>query len=465
MPDEFESLLRDTLQERSADAPPAGPVAQRILAAARATSIDSRRARRPGWLLPVIAACAVVLVVGAALAAVAIVRHVSSPTPPAAPTHGTTAPAPSPSPSASLSPSPSPSQGSATPTAPTVGAVGGPVPSGLKISDLTFVSADEGWGLGTAPCAHAPCTSLVRTTDGGRSWVGIRPPAVGLTGVDDCLTGCISHVRFATPLVGYLFGPTLLYLTTDGGATWQRQTGGAVSLEIGNGTVLRVDDQGCLPGCGFRVQRAPVGSSAWRTVLTIPPAMDTGAEVARTGHQAFVLVYGHVAGGASSAHSTLFASTDDGATWTNRGEPCPQTGSGEIDASALTTAPDGAVAVLCTRRVSFTSFIAVSSDGGASFRAGKTLTDVQGPIGASSAAVVFVQGAPGGTANGELVRSADGGGTWQVVAGHPAKSETSGPGFLGFETPTTGRWVSRADPATVWTTTDAGAHWTAHTFG
>jgi hypothetical protein len=53
------------------------------------------------------------------------------------------------------------------------------------VHDLTFVSDDQGWALGTAPCSSNPCTSLVRTSDGGRSWVGIRPPVVGLVGVDE----------------------------------------------------------------------------------------------------------------------------------------------------------------------------------------------------------------------------------------------------------------------------------------
>jgi hypothetical protein len=470
MPDDLESAIRETLRERAADAPSPARVTQRTLASARA----SRPVRsRPTWLLPVVAACAVLLVVGAALGGVALVRHLSNPQQPAAPTIRQPAPTlslssrpPAPSPSRSA-PHPSTTTPPPTSRAP-VGPVGGPVPAGFKVADLTFVSPDAGWALGSAPCAQAPCTSLARTTDGGRSWVGVRPPVVGLTGVDDCSAACVSHVRFASPLDGYLFGPRVLYLTTDGGLSWHRQSGGADALEIGDGTTLRVTSSipGCQPGCSpYFVLRAPVGASGWQRVFTLPSlGSTTGIDLARTGHQVFVQAYGHVAGGASQAHSTLFASSDDGATWTNRGEPCPQTGTGEIDASAVTTAPDGSVTVLCTMRVSTTSFTAVSADRGATFAAGKVLTNLEDRVGSASAAVSFLVGNIGGRES--LVRSTDRGRSWQVVAqaGPSPAAYQQGAPFLGFETSTTGRWVPTSDPATVWTTTNGGAQWTPNTF-
>ena len=52
----------------------------------------------------------------------------------------------------------------------------GPVPRGFEPVSMTFVSGSDGWVLGTAPCTHKPRTSIVRTTDGGRSWAGIPAP-------------------------------------------------------------------------------------------------------------------------------------------------------------------------------------------------------------------------------------------------------------------------------------------------
>ena len=51
---------------------------------------------------------------------------------------------------------------------------GGPVPSGFTATSVTFVSAQEAFVLGTAPCPNAPCTSIVRTLGRGASWRGSR---------------------------------------------------------------------------------------------------------------------------------------------------------------------------------------------------------------------------------------------------------------------------------------------------
>jgi hypothetical protein len=477
MPEDLETRLRRELRSWADDAPPPYAVRDRTVHAASSLPVERTR---PTWLLPAIAACVVFLVIGATVGGIALVRHLTA-APPAATSPLTSPPIPT-APPPSLGPTrpnpSSPGQTAAPPSGPSsapssaVGPVGGPVPAGFTVHDLTFINDAEGWALGTAPCANRPCTSLVRTTDGGRSWVGIRPPVVGLTGVDDCSTGCVSNVRYASPLIGYLFGPQVLYLTTDGGATWQRQSGGAAALEIGAGDVLRVpsgDGQACFPGCPVSVQISTIGATSWHTVLALPAPQvgtDTGIQLARSGQQAYLQIYGHVSGGASEAHSALYAATDGGRVWSHRGEPCPQGSRAEVDATALSTAADGSVSVLCTRRsAAAASFVAVSTDGGRTFRSGKLLANLQIQVGSASSSTVFVVGAVGG--HESLVRSADGGQTWTVVAQSGPAFAGSGPrsGFLGFESATTGRWVSVRDPRTVWTTRDAGATWTSFTFG
>jgi len=85
-------------------------------------------------------------------------------------------------------------------------------------------------------------------------------------------------------------------------------------------------------------------------------------------------------------------------------------------------------------------------------------------VGAASSSTVFAVGAVGGRES--LVRSVDRGLTWTVVAQSGPVTATAEPrgGFLGFESATTGRWVSLSDPRTVWTTRDGGATWVSYRF-
>ena len=79
---------------------------------------------------------------------------------------------------------------------------GGPVPSGFTATSVTFVSAQEAYVLGTAPCPNAVCTSIVRTLDRGASWRGLPAPAVPLSAPGG--TG-VWGIRFATPEHGFVF--------------------------------------------------------------------------------------------------------------------------------------------------------------------------------------------------------------------------------------------------------------------
>ncbi len=94
------------------------------------------------------------------------------------------------------------------------------MPARFAATSVTFVSVDEAFVLGTAPCAHAPCTSIVRTLDRGASWAGMPAPIVPLGGPDD-FTGQAAAwgIRFASPRQGFVFGNGL-WATTDGGEHW-----------------------------------------------------------------------------------------------------------------------------------------------------------------------------------------------------------------------------------------------------
>lgn len=144
------------------------------------------------------------------------------------------------------------SHGGAKPASP----AGGPVPPGFTPSSATFISANQGWVLGTAPCRTAPCTSIVRTADGTGSWVGIPAPKAALSRTDNATSSTVSILRFANTTDGWAAGGAL-YSTHNGGQSWQPvrlgPSGSTVTaLESGGGYVYAAVDEcpltsGCNP--------------------------------------------------------------------------------------------------------------------------------------------------------------------------------------------------------------------------
>ena len=113
---------------------------------------------------------------------------------------------------------------------------------------------------------------MVRTTDGGVTWHGMKPPPSANVPMLVCEDPCIQDIRFATDQIGYAYGPSAFFMTTDGGVTWQRAPGGADALETLDGNVIRVVDQvggGCVPGCDYNVETAPIGSTTRGTSVDL----------------------------------------------------------------------------------------------------------------------------------------------------------------------------------------------------
>jgi photosystem II stability/assembly factor-like uncharacterized protein len=457
---DVETRLRTTLSEHATKAPPGAALAERILAEVEAPA----RVLRPRhgwrtWMTPLLAAGAVAAVV-AAVVGVESDRHTASPPPPGV----SQAIA---SPTLDRSPAPSPSPTSPSPTSPspttTVANQDGADVTGFHARDLTFVSEDEGWAIGSAHCVSGggTCTALYRTTN-GRTWQSMPGAAFNVPGVQHCAAPCVDHIRFANKKVGYAYSGDVLFMTTDGGFHWHVQPGrGAEALETLNDNVIRLvsdSSAGCPGPCNVRVETSSIGSSSWATVnLTARPLSTTSVTLSRSGADAYVLATQNPSGGAGAggAQSTLFASTDNGSTWQHLGEPCPQAGYDEVDSRAVAAAPNGTVSVLCAPRNAGSSlFVAISHDAGASFvRAAGTLPRRGGAEFTGDPSTVLVAGW------NSAYRSTDGGTTWSRI---PTLAGTV-VGFLGFESPTVGRAVTDGGRR-IWTTHDGGATWSAFAF-
>ena len=441
--DPLERELRRSLAARAQDAPDADALTDRLLAAGAAGPAGVTPLHRRGWHTwgtPLVAAACVVAIVGIVLV---IVRPgqsdggpdaVATPSLPL-PVSSTVSAAPSAATSAPTSASP-------TSTGGTTGL------SDVHVIDLTFVNENTGWALGSSDCVSGPgrCTALLRTTD-GTDWTPFADTSpFQVSGVDGCPAAtCVDHLRFATSRIGYAYGPDALFRTTDGAQSWTKQTGGAVALETVNDDVIRLSTH----GSALTVSTADLGSTTW-TTRSLPgvPAGAAGFALARTSSAAYVVSLATATGDPAS---TLWASTNDGQTWTERGPACGTVGDvGTGDGVAV--APDGAVALACSSAAGATT-VAIGT------RAGLSLQRIA-PVPRAGDATPFVAAASRTTVlagTTRLFRSTDAGSTWTARA---AVDVSGGVTFAGFESTSVGRLVTD-DGRTVWTTRDAGATWTA----
>ena len=220
---------------------------------------------------------------------------------------------------------------------------GGPVPAGFAATSVTFVSTQEAFVLGTAPCSHAPCTSIVRTLDRGASWVGLPAPVVAL-GQPLNLTSApaVWGIRFGTPAHGFVFG-TGLWETADGGEHWAQAAapaGWILSLEVIDGQVLAlVADCTASNGCAQEgnLERRPLSGGPWQRVapVRVTGATETTDLIATQARVAAVL-----------DGSAVIVTGNGGLSITSHPTPCTTVGVAYAAAVAV-TGPDS-LALLCS---------------------------------------------------------------------------------------------------------------------
>lgn len=369
---------------------------------------------------------------------------------------------------------PDPPPAASTPLSFATHAQGGLADSTL--TDLTWVSATEGWALAAQPCDTGTCARLAHTTDGGRQWKALPDPQASVSNASAggaCPTSglCVRSIRFATPQIGYLFGPDLL-MTTDGGLTWTPQPGPKVeALTVDGGRVLRVvyDHSGCPGPCNPMLQESQLGSTAWTTVVgsLAYPGRSASAQIVVSGSSALAALYGSQAGPVS-ARAVVYRSTDSGTTWTRQADPCPSgTGpGGEVDLVGLASGPSGLFGGLCRYHLQPSgAFVITSTNGGASWKRSAPLPTSPGLLGLvaapSPSTLAVATGGTGGSGSytARLLVSTDGGGHWTTAGTDPQQlTQTGSPAWLGFENPQVGRWIG--DPHGIWNTSDGGRHWT-----
>ena len=339
---------------------------------------------------------------------------------------------------------------------------GGPVPLGFAATSVTFVSTEEAFVLGTAPCAKAPCTSILRTLDRGASWRGLPAPVVPLAAQPGVVAGpAVWGIRFANPSDGFVFGNGL-WETTDGGERWTpavSPAGPIESLEVIDGQVLAVTGT-CSPnfGCGQTgtLMRRPLAGGAWTVVSRVSGrgAIATQARVAAVIDADDVLV-----------------TANGGVSTVTQAGPCSTAGL-VAPVSLAVTGPTG-LALLCGGEGAAGSVdktVFVSDDLGAHWSVAGSPARGGDPeeMSAGSAAQLVVAAASGASM---LYYSADGGARWSTAY----YEADGGLGFndLGFTTPADGVVVygpalagnnDESRPGWLLLTSNGGASWHAVPF-
>ena len=441
---EVERLLREVLAaraERAPDGAQSAALADRILHEASLRPIEAPRSPRTwrAWGLPLVAAGAVAAV-AVTLLVVADLRTTTvhqSPVASGPVSHPPVVSSPAPAVSATVSARVQPDSVKNL--------------TNFVADAMTFVGPDTGWVLGSADCLSGPgrCTAMAHTTYGSM-WSKVLNPPVNVPGVNDCAAPCATQLRFADAEIGYAFGPDTLVMTTDGGAHWSTQPGGAYALETLDTNVIRVvaDHSGCPGPCNVQVEYAPNGGTKWTPVhLPGAPVDASGVTLSRTGSAAYLFV--SFGSAANPQPALLFVSADDGHTWTRHQDAC--TGLGAWMARELTTSADGSVSLLCADAADQHQAITTSTDDGAQFAAGPAFQLDGGPSGslAAASATTFVVSAGNG-----LYRTTDAGATWKLVLRDPS----AGTAQCGFQTGTDAHCTSN-DGRTLYASSDAGAHW------
>ena len=187
----------------------------------------------------------------------------------------------------------------------------------IDVQDVSFVSTDQGWALGSG--------ELVTTTDGGASWTRLPGPPPGLV-----------HIRFASPQVGYAWTTTgSLWITTNGAASWQ--PGGltqVLSLETAAGWVWSIAGAQPYPS----IWRAPAGSTDWTNLGFTP---DRSATLTVHGNVAYVV--GQEGAGPIAPSLDVFVGTQP---VRHESLPCAQRQT-YVPFAALGVSTDGLVYLVC----------------------------------------------------------------------------------------------------------------------
>jgi photosystem II stability/assembly factor-like uncharacterized protein len=316
---------------------------------------------------------------------------------------------------------------------------------------FTAISENDYWVLGTVRHEGRLRFSILRTTDGGRSFETIGAPQLPTEGT-------VPTLRFADRRDGFAFvlgfGGTF-FATHDGGTTWQKlRLGTVLAFETARGNVYVVTARCSRPACSrYRLERSPAWSNAWRPQAL--PFTPDGSIVDLAAHGSHVWLLGTPRRNPQAQRAELVRSTDGARTFVKGHGPCYPGLGGDLEPSSTSV-----VWAVCPTGMLAGAWRSI--DGGTTFVNLKTPPLVNSATLAPASANTAVLARNG--ARTRLLRTTDGGRTWQPVQMPPPPAYTLWVGFTDAEVgaaivETAYQGAAKPQRQELWRTTDGGAHW------
>jgi photosystem II stability/assembly factor-like uncharacterized protein len=366
---------------------------------------------------------------------------------------------------------------------------------GIWLSWLQMTSASTGWALRwtVSPWStQAGYLVPARTTDGGRTWTSVTPPAARAllaTPFAQVVLQALDGERAwlaVTPATTDSSPPHLteVFATADGGRTWTESAPLKVSAPASLLSFADPEDGWLLANYGGSMNQDPVqlyrttdGGLRWSLIAQTLPGPYGGTSSSglpvycdKVRFLFATASVGWLSGGCFSLPDALLVSRDGGAHWASQALPVPASSCIPDECAVLGPQFVGRTGFLVIGRAPEAPYFLVSQDLGVTWQTEPL------PPGAgkyprvqffSPLSGVLVSAGPQGVIGPVFYTTADGGRTWTAVRqGRSfAQLETT----FDFVSPSTGfAWVSGGGdtpvgPPAMDETTDSGRTWTSFT--